>query len=188
MNTKSKTVAFFGVMTALIFVVLLLETQVFALILPVSPCFLSLPLAISISIYDDYKKMFIGGTILGLCSFIMAFMFPQFIVFANPLISILPRFLFGIVAFYVYKLLRSLTKNCKSKFMVKILPCSVAGICGAITNTVLVVLGLFLFKFTGIEDALATIISVNALLEIAFSAILVPVIVNTIQKYNSVGE
>lgn len=182
-NSKAKTVAFLGVIGALIFVVLLVETQVFAVILPVSPCFLSLPLAISLSVYGDYKKMFVGGTVLGVCSFIMSLMFPQFIVFLNPLVSILPRTIFGIVAFAVYKLVSKITKNGKSNFIKETLPLGLSGIFGAITNTVLVVTALYIFKFTGIEDAIATVLSVNALIETVCSCLLVPVIVKTIKKY-----
>ncbi|MCQ2387624.1 MAG: ECF transporter S component [Clostridia bacterium] len=186
MNKSAKTVAFLGVFGALIFVVLLLETQVFAAILPVSPCYLSLPLAISLCLYGDYKNMFIGGTILGLCSFIMSFMFPQFIMFANPLISVLPRLLLGIVAYFVCELAKIIFKK-ENKFC-KTVPYVLAGIFGAITNTVLVVSGLFIFGFTGIETALASIISFNALIEIVCSAILVPIIVFSIKRYKTVGE
>ena len=187
-NGKSKTIAFLGVMSAVIFVVLLLETQVFSVILPISPCFLSLPLSISLCIWGGWKKMFIGGTIIGCCSFIMSFMFPQFIAFANPLISILPRVLFGIVAFGVYKGVKKITAKSENKFLNSILPDSIAGITGAVVNTVLVVTMLFLFKFTGIEDAIAVVLSVNAVTEIVCSAILVPIIAGTIRKYYRVDQ
>lgn len=183
MRSSSKLVAFLGVMSAVIFVVLLFETQVFAAILTISPCFLSLPIAVSLCIYGDWKKMFIGGTVLGVCSFIMSFMFPQFIVFANPLISVVPRVLFGIAAYGICKFVKYLFKSSNSCFLKEILPDSIAGITGAIVNTVLVVLALFIFNFTGLEDVLAMIISFNSLFEIISCAVFVPIITRTIRKY-----
>lgn len=53
------------------------------------------------------------GLIFGLSSFIKAFMSPTPIsfVFYNPLISILPRVLIGIVSYYVYAALVDKDKN-----------------------------------------------------------------------------
>ncbi len=183
MNTSAKRIAFFGVFGALIYVLLLLETQVLGTILPISPCFLSLPLAISLSVYGDYKNMFIGGTVLGVCSLLLSLIFPQFIVFLNPLISVLPRLILGIVAFGVCKLFKWIFKNSKSNFFKSVLPYSLSGMFGAITNTVLVVTMLFIFNFTGIEQAFQTIISFNALIEIISAIILVPVITKAIKIY-----
>lgn len=187
-NGTTKLIAFSGIMGAVIFVVLLLETQVFASILPISPCFLSIPLAVSLSIWGDWKKMFIGGTIFGFCSFFMSFMFPSMIVFANPLISIVPRVILGITAYGTCAGIKRLTAKGKSKFLRNYLPDAVAGIVGAVTNTILVVTGLYIFKFTGIEDALTLIISFNALAEIICCAILVPIIAGVIRKYYKTEE
>ncbi len=180
---SAKGIAFLGVMTALVYVVLYLETFVFSAILPISPCFLSLPLAISLSIFFNHKTMFIGGGILGCCSFILALIFPQFAVFLNPLISILPRLMIGVVAYFVMLFIKKLLKNAKSENLKTILPDCVAGIFGALTNTVLVVTMMFLFKFTGLEDAFATIISFNVLAELVCSAVFVPILARTIRKF-----
>lgn len=66
-NDKAHFVAFVGVMFALIFVLFLLEGAI-SLVAGSTPCILSLPVAIALSVYDDWKKSFIGGTLLGLSS------------------------------------------------------------------------------------------------------------------------
>ena len=83
-------VAFIGVMAALIFVVLTIETYVFIGILGINPAFLSLPLAIALCLYGDWKEEFVGGTIFGVCAFIISFMV-AYVPMYNPLISVLPR-------------------------------------------------------------------------------------------------
>ena len=63
------SVAFIGLMTALMAVVLTLETYVFIYFIKPSPAFLSIPLFIALSMYGDWKNSFIGGTVFGCCSF-----------------------------------------------------------------------------------------------------------------------
>lgn len=182
-NSKTKLIALLGVMSAFIFVLLIVETQVLNGLLPVTPCYLSLPIAISLSIYaKDYKTMVLGGLIFGCCSFILSFIF-GLSWFMNPLISILPRVVIGITATLSYKCLSKIFAKSKNVFLKKILSTSVSGIIGAITNTVLVVLAFYIFGFQNIKEALLTILSFNALIEIICSAILVPVITNTIRTY-----
>ena len=61
-NDKAHFVAFIGVMFALIFVLFLLEG---ALLSPLgmTACILSLPVSIALSIYDDWKKSFVGRSL-----------------------------------------------------------------------------------------------------------------------------
>lgn len=182
-NSIAKSVAFIGVMAALVFVVLTLETYVFIYFIKPSPAFFSIPIAISLSVFADWKKMFMGGTILGVCAFILSFIV-GYTPFYNPLVSVLPRIIMGIVAFGVMAGMKSLLKNADSVFARDILPCALAGAAGVLTNTVLVLL--MMFAFAGgdafLETALATILSVNFLLEFVCSVLLVPVFVRTMRK------
>ena len=100
-KSKAHYIAFLGVMVAVIFVVLTLETYVFMGMLGINPAFLSLPLAIALCLFGRWKEEFVGGTIFGLCSMIIAVMvgYPAMI---NPLVSVLPRVLMGVVAYWVY--------------------------------------------------------------------------------------
>ena len=183
LNTKTKFIAYTGVMTAFVFGLLLLETQVLNGILPVTPCYLSLPIAISLSVsHKNVKNMFVGGAIFGICSFVMSFMFGQ-VWFSNPLISVLPRVLFGVTSTLTYIGVSKLTKNSKSKFVNRVLPASISGMVGAMTNTVLVVLSFFIWGWQDLQQAITTIISFNALIEIVCSIFLVPVFVGVTRKY-----
>lgn len=182
-NSIAKSVAFIGVMAALVFVVLTLETYVFIYFIKPSPAFFSIPIAISLSVFADWKKMFVGGTILGVCAFILSFIV-GYAPFYNPVVSVLPRIIMGIVAYGVLTGVRALCKNKKSVFVREVIPCSVAGACGVITNTVLVLL--MMFAFAGgdafLETALATILSLNFLLEFICALLLVPVFVRTMRR------
>ena len=73
-NDKAHLIAFVGVMFALIFVLFFLEGTVLAGV-KITACILSLPVAIALSVYDDWKKSFIGGTLLGLVSCIFCIIF-----------------------------------------------------------------------------------------------------------------
>ena len=114
-SDKAHFIAFVGVMAALIFVLFLLEGAVLSP-LGMTACILSLPVSISLSIYDDWKKSFVGGTLLGVCSCIFCLIFASmFIVYANPLISVLPRFFIGITAYWTYFGLSKLFRKAKHK-------------------------------------------------------------------------
>ncbi len=136
---KAHFVAFVGVMAALIFVLFLLEGAVLSPV-GMTACILSLPVAIAVSIYDDWKKSFVGGTLLGVCSCIFCLVFSAFIKYANPLVSVLPRFCIGVTAYWTYFGLSKLFKKAKNRFVNEALPAAIAGIVGSLTNTVLYLL------------------------------------------------
>lgn len=180
---SAKTVAFLGVMSALVFVALFLETYVFTVLIPIAPpCFISISIAITISIYGDWKKMFIGGTILGVCSLIIAAIIGN-PVFILPWISILPRIFIGIVACGVTKLVKLATDKSKNKFINSYIPYGVGAVMGVITNTVLTCFTMLMFGKVGMETVVATFMAINFPLEVVCSAILVPLLVNALHRY-----
>ena len=181
MNSKAKTVAYLGVMTALVFVVLMLETYVFIAFINPSPAFLTIPIAISLSLRGKKSDMFVGGTILGVCSFILSFMLGV-VAFHNPLISILPRVLMGVVAYFINALFAKLFAKSNSNFLREILPLSLAGMFGVLTNTVLVLTMLSVFDFSGLSAVFETLITFNFLIEFVCGAVLVPILVKVIRK------
>ena len=71
------------------------------------------------------------GLIFGLTSLFKAFTEPSItsFCFMNPIISVLPRILIGVVAYYVYRLIY---KICKKVYVSGF----VAGIVGSLTNTI----------------------------------------------------
>ncbi len=183
---KAHFVAFVGVMAALIFVLFLLEGAVLSPV-GMTACILSLPVAIAVSIYDDWKKSFVGGTLLGVCSCIFCLVFSAFIKYANPLVSVLPRFCIGVTAYWTYFGLSKLFKKAKNRFVKEALPAAIAGIVGSLTNTVLYLLAVAVCDGRA-ADALTVIMGVAVTIyfpiELAACAVLVPVYVKALQKVN----
>lgn len=181
---KAHFVAFVGVMAALIFVLFLLEGAVLSPV-GMTACILSLPVAIAVSIYDDWKKSFVGGTLLGVCSCIFCLVFSAFIKYANPLVSVLPRFCIGVTAYWTYFGLSKLFKNAKNRFVKEALPAAIAGIVGSLTNTVLYLLAVAVCDGRA-ADALTAIMGVAVTIyfpiELVACAILVPIYVKALQK------
>lgn len=183
---KAHFVAFVGVMAALIFVLFLLEGAVLSPV-GMTACILSLPVAIAVSIYDDWKKSFVGGTLLGVCSCIFCLIFSAFIKYANPLVSVLPRFCIGVTAYWTYFGLSKLFKKAKNRFVNEAFPAAIAGIVGSLTNTVLYLLAVAVCDGRA-ADALTVIMGVAVTIyfpiELVACAVLVPLYVKALQKVN----
>ncbi len=184
---KAHLVAFIGVMFALILVLFMLEGAL-SIVAGVSTCVLSLPVAIALSIYDDWKSSFIGGTLLGVssCIFCLAF---GWLVEANPLVSILPRTIIGITAYWTYFGLSKLFKKAKHRYFREIFPASIAAVVGTLTNTVLYILAVSLFVSKDIMGVGTWLLEIAAAIyfpiELVASFILVPVYVRVMQKVSN---
>ena len=185
MKISSKKIALYGVLSALMFLFLLVETYVLTAFLGAfTPAVLTLPLAVAISIHNGKHGMWVGGTIFGFCSFFLAVIISN-PVFINPLISILPRVFIGVVAYLVYSLTKLLFKKSKKGFLNQTLPLGLSGAFGILTNTVCTIFMMFLFKATGIEAVLATVMSINFVAEIIGAVILVPIYVKVFRRIDS---
>lgn len=109
--------------------------------------------------------------------------------FYNPLVSILPRVLIGVVSYYVYIFLRSKLKN-------KRLSIGIAAICGSLTNTIGVLGSIYLIYFKDyasiliqrgtissgslgkVTIALLSVIGTNGIAEAVLSALVsIPVVI-----------
>ena len=178
------TVAFIGIMTALMAVVLTLETYVFIYFIKPSPAFLTIPLFIALSMYGDWKRSFIGGTIFGVCSFLLSFVV-GYTVFFNPLISVLPRTLAGVAGYFILHGLTVLTKG-KAKDVVRALAAALT----VILHTVLVLGAMEIFVSGGafLDTVWQTIIGVNFLSEIVCAIFLVPILVRVMKKFTKTPD
>ncbi len=174
----SHTIAFIGVMAALMFVVLMLETYVFIYFIKPSPAFLSIPLFIALSMHSDWKRSFIGGTLFGCCSFIISFIV-GYTVFYNPLISILPRTIAGVGGYFILHGLTFFIKKAKQPIL-----CAIAAACTVLLHTVLVLGAMEIFATGGafLDTVWQTIIGVNFLSEIACAIVLTPIFVRVMKK------
>ena len=113
--------------------------------------------------------------------------------FYNPLVSIVPRVLIGILSYYIYKLIRNKLKNIK-------LSITIAAVCGSLVNTIGVLGTVYLIYFkdyaeilmskgtiasnsvSAVTTALLTVIGTNGLAEAILSGLLVTPIVIAIFK------
>ena len=183
-RNAAHTVAFIGVMTALMAVVLTLETYVFIYFIKPSPAFLSIPLFIALSMFGDWKKSFIGGTVFGACSFILSFVV-GYTVFFNPLISVLPRTIAGVAGYFILYGLTLLTKG-KSKDVVR----AVAAALTVVLHTVLVLGAMEVFASGGafFDTVWQTIIGVNFISEFICAIVLTPVLIRVMKKYTKTPD
>lgn len=113
--------------------------------------------------------------------------------FYNPLVSIVPRVLIGIVSYYVYKLLKEKLKNKK-------LSIGIAAICASLTNTIGVLGMIYLIYFkdyatilmergtisstsmSKVGIALLSVIGTNGIAEALLSALIsIPVIISILK-------
>ena len=181
-NSSGKTIALLGVLFALVFVFLMIETYAFsALFGNFTPAALTLPLAAAISVTGKKWRMFVGGTLLGLSSFFLAIIISN-VIFLNPLISVLPRLLIGVVAYGVCALFKWLFRNSQNKVLTNVLPYSIAGAFCVISNTVLVISMMSVFLYAELAAVFATIMSINFVAELIAGVILTPIFANVINR------
>ncbi len=95
-------------------------------------------------------------------------------LFANPLISVVPRILIGITSWFAYRSLQKFNQDAAA---------AAAGIVGTLTNTILVVGGLIGFGL--IPAAAVVTIIPQALVELVLAAILTPLVVRGVRLVRS---
>lgn len=129
-----------------------------------------------------FKSGLLLGTAFGVCSLIKALSYPGTIdyLFVNPLVSILPRMIFGLVSGLLFDLIRKFKLNGPITF---VLFCVVSGLM-TLFHSFLTLTCLYLFSFdkellisngiTSYGVLIAGIFAVNALLEILLAVIVTP--------------
>ncbi|MGS2778550.1 ECF transporter S component [Robertmurraya sp. GLU-23] len=185
MNKKNKT--FRMVLLGMLSAIIIIQTTIpFLGYIPMGPLSLTIiqVTVITAAIVLGTKEGAIVGGIWGIITFIRAFVAPTSviapIVFTNPLVSVLPRILIGVVAAYVFHRLLSGKLN-------ETVRMSVAGVLGSLTNTFLVLGFIYLFygepyaNFLKLDmeqllPALLTIVATNGITEAILSGVLTPII------------
>lgn len=124
------------------------------------------------------------GLTWGVTCFARAFTNPLFIMFTNPLISVLPRILVGWLAGLIFA---ALCRRIKSNTLCA----SITAVAGSLTNTVLVISAMYIFGglidgyaafFEMFRQVFSIIISLNGLIEVIAAAVLVPVIYSALTR------
>ena len=136
-----------------------------------------------------WSKGIVAGLAFGVMSLIKAAAMPvspSDVYFVNPLISVLPRLLFGFIAGLGFDLLRLIRKP-RLRFWVDVIFVPILVVLH--TTTVLVMFSLTAGMDT-LQTIIAVLISINGLIEIAAAVVLCPTIVLALDrafpKYNAV--
>lgn len=187
-NINTGKLTFLGVMLALTIVFVALTA------LPTTSASMALLIflpTIITSVIHGPKLGALMGFLAGFTTLIRALVAPASpldYLFLNPLVAILPRIFIGVVPYYVFKLFMKLIKS-------KSISLLIAGVSGALTNTALVILMLYvvyseeivrLSTEFGIGTTFATfaifIISTSALIESSAAGIGTAAVVNVYDK------
>lgn len=139
--------------------------------------FVHIPLIVGVLLLKDWKYSLGLGAAFGVISFINALFPPGPLdaLFVNPMVSIVPRILVGLVAYLVFKLVQ----NVRNKGIVA----GAVAVGATLANTVFVLTALFVFYGSVLAEANITVtgliiavLSLNVPIEI-ISSVLVAVLV-----------
>ena len=186
MKVKTRSITLIGILTALIIVLGLSGLGIITVPGALRITILHIPVIIAAIVAGPVEGAIVG-TLFGVWSILDKIMrpTPTGFVFFNPLVSVLPRILIGLVAYYSYKYIK--------KILPESISISIASLLATLTNTI-GVLGMIYFVYAerymevlGQPKELAlvflgTTAVQNGIPEAIASAILVPIIVLGITK------
>lgn len=186
-KNKSRTIALNGILIALMI------AMTCTMLVTGGMAFLPLVVLVVGSVIVGKWTALILGFTFGLISMVSAFIFPSPTapIFQNPLVSILPRILIGVVAYGVYSLVEFVFKKCNAKrekalneYLTKSISTSLGAIFAVFFNTLLV-LAMIWIVFNGKQFGdinvnkayILSLISINFVVEIIVTpALSVPVV------------
>lgn len=184
-NRRNKTLrlALLGVLTAIIIIQTFVPFLGYIPLGVLNVTIIPVTVIVAAVVLGPKDGAIVGG-VWGMIVFIRAYVAPTSplapFVFVNPVISVLPRILIGLLAGYAYIALTKLKMN-------RTLSLAISAIIGSAVNTILVLGLIFIFYKEVYADfikldvdqvlgALMVIISTNGVLEAVFAAIVVPII------------
>lgn len=165
----NRNLALTGAMSALVVVLGITKLGIIPIGATASITILQIPVILVILLSGLPYGVFVGA-VFGILSLIQAAMSPSGVLdplFVNPLCSILPRMLFAVVAWAVWKLLNLIPK------MPKVISAGITGFIGTVAHTLLVIGCIYIFKGADVRAAmngigyfaLIGVLSFNAILE-----------------------
>ncbi|KAB7668868.1 ECF transporter S component [Bacillus sp. B1-b2] len=188
-QNKTYRLALLGMLTAIIIIQTFIPFLGYIPIGLLSITIIQITVIIAAIVLGPRDGAIIGG-VWGMITFIRAFTFPTSalapIIFTNPLISVFPRVMIGIVAgLLFYKVLRNKVSDTVAM--------SISGVLGSLTNTILVLGFVYLFvrepyaNFININveellPALLAIVGTNGVPEAILSGIITPIIAKPLMK------
>ena len=174
-TTKSKDIAYIGIFSALVIVLQSLAEITRMLGLPMSLALGLIPVLIAGQLRGIKVGAVVGG-VFGLVSLVLAVIYVASLpnsyakVIINPLVSVFPRIMVGVVSALVYKAFTRKGEKSRAK---RYIFSAISALCGVVTNTVLF-LGMYMAFAYGktFEDAtinfawiLAAVVAINTLIE-----------------------
>lgn len=138
--------------------------------------FMHIFVLIGIYVFDDWKESLFLGLFFGIISMMYAFQFPTptRIPFQNPLISVVPRVLFAMIA---YGILQGI-KRFNNRWLV-IVWASIS----TVIHTTLVLVALSIFAQPIALPVLQAIITFNMLPEVVLAGFVVPLVAIEVKKF-----
>lgn len=184
-KTKTHDLVLYATYGALIFVARTLDHLVSGW-LPINFAIITLTVALSCALFTpSIKNCVIAGFVFGVTSLLTTLMFgggSMIYGFLNPLISVMPRVIVGLVAFLSFTLSYELLGNIIKKKTAFMLSIAIACVFSALTNTVTVLTMIWVFKTIEGIDALYVIFTLNAIPELIVPAIIAPFLVYAVRK------
>lgn len=150
---RNRKIALIGVFSALIIVLTITRLGFIAFGPAISITILQIPVILCAMMTGIGGAVF-SGFVMGIMSLIMAAVSPNGIldpIFVNPLCSVLPRMILGIVAWGIWNLLNFIPKMPKS------VSAGITGFFATVIHTFAVYGCIFIFDGTGIRQALEKI-------------------------------
>jgi uncharacterized membrane protein len=152
---------------------------------PVNATIMHIPVIIGAILEGPLVGGFVG-LIFGIFSIIQSITAPTVVSFAfiNPLVSVLPRVLIGIISYYIYSAIRI-----NNKFI----PTAIAALAGSLTNTIGVLGAIFIIYLAPYAKALnlsipaakkgiLTVGVINGIPEAALSVVITVAVVGAVNK------
>ncbi len=191
---KTRTIALNAIMTVLVVIFSFIPVHIGPIKLAV---LLLLPVIIVSQIEGIGTAIYIGF-VTGLMSCILAIarpVSPVAIIFRNPMISIFPRIMIGVLVFSVSKLIDKIILQLKVgskmvRFLEKYAQSFIVSAVGVVTNTGFVLLMIWTFYANKTvsdviigKEFMMGLISINFFIEILLVSIITPPIVYAIRRY-----
>ena len=178
---NTKELAFSAMIMAIILLMALVPQLGYIKINLVDITIIHIPVLIGAMTFKSRKLALVAGSTFGISSWLVA-MFrpitPVDLLFQNPLVSIVPRILFALLAYFLYKHLSNRINEYAAKLTTVIV--------STIFHTSVVILMMYTFGQHIFQDGFMTlligVVSVNGWIEILIAALIVPPIVSALQK------
>ncbi|HOI46388.1 MAG TPA: ECF transporter S component [Bacilli bacterium] len=151
----------------------------------ISITIIHIPVIIGIILIDDWRYAITLGLAFGVSSMTRAIVAPVSVfdpIFANPAISVLPRFFIGVVGYLVLQIMK--------RFQSRTLRTGVVAAASTLTNTILVISALLIFQFNAIGGwaIIGPLLLLNASIEIVLAIIVSIIVDKALHQYISQTE